>query len=229
LEGCATVSPPKSVWRVGRAPDPLVFTDPVPADALDSPGVGNRFDSALGAYRVLYFGNSLKSCYTETLSRLRPDLNLIKELDLKNDWDAKHFVTLGGVPADWRSKRLAIRASLENALPFLDVESLKTQQFLRVEMADFLIHLNYTDLDNAAICGPDRRLTRWISQWAHDRTDAEGDPVFSGIRYKSRLDPKCECWAVFEGTPIEALEIRPVAIDDPDLRKVAESYGLTIH
>jgi hypothetical protein len=69
------VEPPKSgLWRVGRSPDPLRFSELLDPGLLD-PGLlenrttGNRFDSPTGDYRVCYFATTLEACFGETLSR----------------------------------------------------------------------------------------------------------------------------------------------------------------
>lgn len=71
------VAPPEEgLWRVGRAPDPLSTAKPLPPSYLDQAQLGNRFDSATGSYRVLYFSTTLQGCYGETLARFRPDPRL---------------------------------------------------------------------------------------------------------------------------------------------------------
>ena len=48
--------------------DPFETRPPLSPDELDDPSVGNRFDSPLGNYSVLYFGTSLEVCFGETLA-----------------------------------------------------------------------------------------------------------------------------------------------------------------
>jgi RES domain-containing protein len=71
------IPPEGGLWRVGRGPDPLSVSPALPPSELDRLNVGNRWDSALGNYRVLYFGSDLEACYGETLARFRPDLELL--------------------------------------------------------------------------------------------------------------------------------------------------------
>jgi hypothetical protein len=110
------VDAPSSVWRIGRGPDPLEIRDALPPEDLDRPGVGNRFDSPLGDYEVLYFSSSLEGCFGETLARFRPDLEVMELI--KDEWQERGFMEVGGVPAEWRYKRLAVNVSLEGSLPF---------------------------------------------------------------------------------------------------------------
>ena len=71
------VEPPKGgLWRVGRSPDPLRFSDPLDPGLLENRTTGNRFDSPTGDYRVCYFATTVEACFGETLSRFRPDPGL---------------------------------------------------------------------------------------------------------------------------------------------------------
>ncbi len=88
------VEPPTSgLWRVGRSPDPLRFSDPLDPGLLESRATGNRFDSPTGDYRVCYFATTLDGCFGETLSRFRPDPGL------SSIADEEEFMALGEVPA----------------------------------------------------------------------------------------------------------------------------------
>ena len=56
------VEPPKGgLWRVGRSPDPLRFSDPLDPGLLENRTTGNRFDSPTGDYRVCYFATDARS------------------------------------------------------------------------------------------------------------------------------------------------------------------------
>lgn len=226
-------SPRRGVWRVARAPDPLAFRPPLSRDELDSPDAGNRFDSPLGQYNVLYFGTSLDVCYGETLARFRPDLGLLA--DIEDEWEELGFMPGGEVPRDWRQRRIAVRVRFpENPLEFpdgirfVDVESHRTRQTLRSELADVLVYYGCTDLDVSTVRGGDRRVTRWISQWVYDQVDETGRPYFAGIRYLSRLETTWECWAVFDDVVMTELEQRSIHRTDPALRRVARMFELTV-
>ena len=128
------VEPPKSgLWRVGRSPDPLRFSDPLDPELLESRATGNRFDSPTGDYRVCYFATTLDGCFGETLSRFRADPGL------SSIADEEEFMALGEVPADWRHRRLAVRvvptpSDTVPAIRLLDVESAETRAVLREEL-----------------------------------------------------------------------------------------------
>jgi len=210
---------------LGR-PDPLAIRTPLPSSDLTKRGVGNRFDSPVGSYGVLYFGKDLETCYAETLARFRADVKVIAEI--RKEWKERNFVEIGSVPADWRFQRVAVRVSMTGSLPFLDLESADTLEFLRVALADQLVALSYTDVDMGVVCGTDRRVTRLISQWAYDEVDEDDNSVYGGIRYMSRVAPEYECWAAFEDCSIEVLEERGISEDDSHLKKIAKRYGLRV-
>jgi len=215
---------------VGRAPDPLAASPPLPSSQLDQPNTGNRFDSPLGVYRVLYFGTTIEVCYGETLARFRPDAQILALV--KDEWRDAGFMDVGDIPADWRQRRIAVHVRLPatgrfaHGARFLDVEALETREVLRVELAEILAFYGYKDLDVATVRGGDRRITRWIGQWAYERSDDDGNPVYAGVRYLSRLNTRWECWAIFDDVPIDEINRRPILRADEDFVRVARSYGL---
>jgi RES domain-containing protein len=228
------VEPPTGgVWRVGRSPDPLALSDPLPPSELDKPFTGNRFDSPTGAYRVLYFATELEGCYGETLARFRPDTALLSVL--KEEWEERGWMNLGDVPAAWRQRRLAVNVEFlkagrfKNGLRFVDIEAAATREVLKRELAEVLAYWDHHDLDVATVRGGDRRVTRIVSQWAYDQAADDGRPEYAGVRYISRLDSAWECWAVFEDVEITEITRRSVLPTDTSLRRVADLYGLTVY
>ena len=75
--------------------------------------------------------------------------------------------------------------------------------------------------------GPNRLLTRAIASWLYSRTDKKGHPLYAGIRNVSRLGD-FECWAIFDGTPVELRSSARVDPTDPALRNVIELFGMAI-
>jgi hypothetical protein len=145
----------------------------------------------MGNYRVRYFSTTLDGCFGETLARFRPDLERLA--DVGEEWAELGFMPLGEVPADCRTRRLAVSARFGSPrypgpTKFLDVEHIVTRERLRTELAQPLALLGYTDLDVATVRGGDRRITRAISWWAHQFRDEEDRYVFAGVRYLSRLN-----------------------------------------
>lgn len=141
---------------------------------------------------------------------------------------------VGQVPADWRHQRVLLRADVEANparpnLRFLDVEARNTREHLRRALARILAFYEIDDLDVATVRGADRRITRWIAKWAYEAGDDNGDRIFAGIRYLSRLDSHWECWAVFDETTILELGRETITQQHEDLRSIARSFDLTVH
>jgi hypothetical protein len=222
-----TRPPRDGVWRVAKGPDPLVLTDPprpLLSPASDDPSIGNRFDSAFGDYRVYYFATELEGCYGETLAPLRPEPAAKAAAD-----EDEGFWTIGEVPADWRTKRIAVRATFPENFPFVDVEDVETRAVLRDELAFVLGQLGLDDIDVAAIRSRDRRLTRFISQWVHDEQLYGEPPVkYAGVRFESRITSRWECWAVFGDVVVDEQERRSIFRNDPALQRVTDLYGLDV-
>lgn len=219
--------PEDGVWRIGPGHDPFETRRPLTPDELDDPSVGNRFDSPLGNYSVLYFGSSLEVCFGETLARFRPDPTLAELVT--EDWAELGFLPPGEIAADWRRSRLAVRARPANDdAVFLDIESLATRSTLVRLLARDLAGLGVSDLDVPTIRGGDRRVTRLISYWAHVQLNEDSTYRYAGLRYLSRLSTKWECWGVFDRTSTEELERRTIRADTPELRKVAKAFNLQV-
>jgi RES domain len=223
--------PSDGVWRVGRAPDPLVPSPPLDADDLDNPRTGNRFDSPLSNYQALYFATTLDGCYGETLARFRPDVDLPAVVG--SEWQDLGFMGIGEVPADWRQRRLAVRVTFPpdprfDQIQFLNVDSGETREVLRQELARILAFYGYADFDAGVVHAQDRRITRWIGQWAYGARDDDDRPVYAGVRYTSRLDPSWECWAVFQDVSIAEIARHPVLLHDEALQRVAQRSNLRV-
>ncbi|MDA8039845.1 MAG: RES family NAD+ phosphorylase [Actinomycetota bacterium] len=188
---------------MARGPDPLTVTHP---------SGGNRFDPLTVNAGVLYFGTDLETCFGETLARLRPSTTMLSQV--ADEWRHRGFMDIGTVAADWRQRRSAVHVRLPGWATFLDVESAVTHQYLRSELALGLAALGVEDLDVATVRGPDRRVTRLIADWAY-LADDDGEPLYAGIRYESRVRSGWECWAVFEDENLEfeVLEALPVTPD----------------
>ncbi len=211
-------------WSLSR---PLRFSEPLEPSLLESRTTGNRFDSPTGDYRVSYFATTLEACFGEILSRFRPDPGLSA---IANE---EGFMALGEVPADWRHRRLAVRAIARpnDAIPtirFLDVEAAETRSLLREELGELLAYYGYSDLDVPTVRGADRRITRWIGRWAYEQRDADDRLQLAGIRYLSRLSSEWECWALFDDVSLDEQERRPIARAESALARIAELYGLSV-
>ena len=173
---------------------------------------------------MLYAGTTPEACYAETLSRLRPTPRI---RDLVKD--ERGFMVTGGVPQDWRLQRTIGDLVLGDPLPFLDVEAPATHEYLSEALATELVALGYEDpLDLSDICNRDRRLSRAIALHAYTATASDGTYMYSGIRYMSRIATAWECWAIFQGTRVEVAAQRAIELSDPDLKKIADLWGLRL-
>lgn len=127
-----------------------------------------------------------------------------------------------------RASELARRVfsfSLAASVPFVDVESQQTWTVLDGVLARQLD----APIDVAAVRWPNRPLTRAIAYWAYTQVDDDGDGLYAGIRYMSRLGDY-ECWAVFDGADVEdSAPPRAVESTDPVLQRVAKAFDLTLH
>jgi hypothetical protein len=74
--------------------------------------------------------------------------------------------------------------------------------------------------------GKNRLITRAMSSWAYWAADDDGNPRYSGARYLSRVLPNEECWAVFDGTDIVENGRQSIQLNNPELRQVADMWGL---
>ena len=210
----ALATPPLDpLFRVGHAPDPLVWPDRRFIG-------GSRFDDPLDHFRVLYLAERRVGCFVESLARFRPDIDLLARLAAIKG--TPFLLPAPVVPADWyRRRRVGMLTVLTGQL-WLDLRVPETLQELRVEMASTLVSLGLPDLDVSAARGPSRELTRQIARWAYERD-------FRGIAYRSRFADDLDCWAIFEGAAISpAGPPEVIALDDPDLEDAARLFGLTV-
>lgn len=215
-----TATPPEELFRVARSRGLLDFSTISPVDASLAKA-GNRFDVVGGG--VLYAGSTVEACYAETLARFRPTPKIRALLK-----DEEGFMVAGGVPQDWRLQRAIATLALDDPLPFLDVEAPETQEYLSSALASELVALGYDDpLDLAAICNQDRRLSRAIASFAYTAVEDDGSPLYSGIRYISRIATDWECWAIFQDTSVRLVGQSSIELHDPDLRKIAKLWDLS--
>lgn len=221
LDGPATRNLDHPVFRVARSSSLLSHSHIAAGDAA-LPNAGNRFDVYGGG--VLYLASDVRGCYVETLARFRPTAKIRAMVERENG-----FMVCGGVPADWRNNRMIACVECPTALPFVDVEAAQTHEFLTAAMARELSALGVDTLDVGLIRGRNRLITRAIASWAYAAVDTStGAPLYSGIRYVSRLS-NYECWAVFDGTDVEeAGKRRTINLGDPELVEIESEFGLRV-
>lgn len=219
----ATVEfPTEPVYRIARTKSMLVGSKIRERDSRTQ--AGHRFD--LLDSGVIYCATQLEGSFAEVLSPFRKTPSVRIQIDQTTD---SGFMNHGGIPAAWREMRSIFLIDCVEPLPFLDLEDPGTLSFLDRELATVLCEVEINSpLDISLIRGNNRRLTRAISAWAANQMDEDGEFVYSGIRYKSRLGD-WECWAIFEETEVKIVRIQEIRRTNPDLLAVANLYHLTIH
>lgn len=186
--------PPRAVQGPGRFDDPSIETS----------------DSGAG-YAVFYCGESPVSPFLEVLARFRPSIEDL--IGIRNDLvvdvverDTQRTDVQKAVD-DWsRAWHLGSAEVLMHA-PVFDLAKPESVQFLRQRLALILHALGISDLDFGDMLGSNRQLTCAISYWVWSQYQEKGEPRFSGIRYRSRLDPDQTSLVLFDhrfelaGTP----------------------------
>jgi len=189
--------PPRTLYRLGREPDP--WAPPDWAYAGEDGTFGNRFDDPRGTYRVLYASSSRLGCFLETLARFRVDVALAAALAEISGAD--DYVPLGVVPREWRHGRAM--GAADAAGIFAAVGSSESLATLRAALASTIVELGLDDVDAAAIrSSVPRAFTQVVSRYVYDTGR------FDGVNYRSRYGDEVENWAIFE--PFTA--IRPQAL-----------------
>jgi hypothetical protein len=198
---------------------------------------GNRFDDP-GAlrgipqeerFRTVYCATRSVAAFGETISRFRPSLKLLAQLESIDDaepWDSK---TLGVIPSEWRLSRHLGISHIDYSALFVDLDAAESAQFLRESLASVAVELGYSDVDLGVLRGQNRRLTQEAARCIYELPETPERPALAGIRYVSRLNSDWECWAVFHDRFYHSEEpTRSILPDDPGLLEAAELFGLRI-
>jgi hypothetical protein len=170
-----------------------------------------RFDDPDDRYRVLYAGDR-RACFLESLAQFRPTLRGTVSQRFTTDWLASRRIASFSIADPERRER------------WLDLRAPATHQHLRQTFASLLLELDLPDFDLSAATSQRLALTQRIGAWAFGHGCA-------GIVYPTRFDPALACWAIFErpdGLPFTAIDVRPIARDDPDLLAVADLFQLPL-
>jgi hypothetical protein len=95
----------EAVWRLSRRPDPWAWPDW--SFAGPDGTFGNRFDDPLAVYRVLYASSQRFASFVECLAVLRPDPEVLAELDVieADARDSDEPPGAGVVPSEWVEQR----------------------------------------------------------------------------------------------------------------------------
>ncbi|MCA9834341.1 MAG: RES family NAD+ phosphorylase [Thermomicrobiales bacterium] len=178
-------APPRSLQGESRFDDPLIGTD----------------DGGSG-YSVLYAATEPKAAFLEVLYQFRPAIQAVAGFAADMVLDVaerdRFLDPEGQVMPSWMRQTQLSSAQLMPDAPLFDLTDPGAIQMLRLFLAPSLIALGVADLDFGEVLGTNRQLTRAISRWLWSLSASSGIPLFSGIRYRSRLDPSCFCLALFE-------------------------------
>lgn len=183
-------------------------------------GTWNRYDDPERYYRVLYAGTSRYTCFVETLSRFRLNVQLYAELQaIEGDDD---YMPLGEVPVSWLEARCFGLATVGGN--FADVMHSDWVAQLRVSptIASACARLSVSDFDGAALRSTaPREITQLVSRVIYNIGR------YVGIRYASKFGDDLENWAIFE--PFSTLQsggVRMIQIGDADLQRALNLHKL---
>lgn len=221
-----------TVYRIGRAPDPWMFSEPRYSG-------NNRWDDRDGNFRTTYAGDDKFSCYVEILASLRPDTGAAGELlegILEDPIDAREFPTptAGGVPKAWLQCRMWAKATLTGR--FVDVTAAATISHLRPRFLGLAKSLGFPDFDSAALkLAHPRELTQRVASRLYaTRARNTGQASVSGVRFASRHGDDLKLWAIFEHPAdtgasgcLSQASSGLIEVDDPELRRAFHHHGLT--
>ena len=204
------------------------FDDPAPPVDYGSP---ERF-------RVIYAASDASGCLAETMTEFRPAPGLRTRVPNAVEGAAgraEPFANMGVIQTRWRTTRRLSHTILWGGLRFVDFWDAASLVYFRETLAPVLAESGFDDLDLSAISGAtqnSRRLTRACARHVYELTDSDGQPVFAGIRYRSRWGDQWECWAIFSDRLVHAPGTtptsRPIPANDPDLVACADVLGLRI-
>lgn len=256
LDLAAVYAPTAPIYRVvPRIYDPF---EPKPWELAGEDGtLGDRFDDPGGRlgrskaiplsqrFRMIYCATTPTGAFGETVARVRPKLTEIQGLaEIGADEDFPEPVDAylhglrdpldpdrGVLSASWRLERQLYNTQLDASLRFVDICSPKTIETVRAILSSVALRLGLKDIDFSTVVGPMREFTQECARLVYEQADDDGQPLFAGIRYESRLNVDWECWAIFHdrmvghNTPGFPETITP---DHPALCEVAAQYHLSI-
>lgn len=228
-----------TLWRLSRHKYPAMNLPPRKAQGhgrFDDPSLLS--EELTGEYGVLYLAIDPKSAFMESLSGLRDNLQtrknvlqqLITEVHDRDAFESESIATGSVVSREWQDDWQLTTAMIRTRAPVFDLTDAAAIQFVRDQMAITLLTLGLTDLDFSHVLSDNRDLTRAISRWLWTMTTDSGEPLFSGIRYRSRFDPECICLALYENryTIDGSVETQLITPETPGFAEAASTLRLQI-
>lgn len=221
--GPSLAEAPTRLLRV-EWPEPSLHYSRISAETAALNSVGNRFD--IPGAGVLYAASTAQGAFAETAANLRVKASLLDRMALAGA--TAEELAIPALDRSWRARRVLRTIRTRHALPFVDIEDPRTHTHLTEHARSVLISLGVPVLDIPTVRGPSRLLTRGLATWIYQARDEAGDPLYGGIRYLSKLSDDYECWAIFDGTEVEAIGAQRITIDNPDLRAVTDRHGIPL-
>lgn len=197
--GIRVTTDPGVVWRIGHAPDPWAWT---PWEYAGDNGLfDGRWDDQLGKFRTIYTAQTLVGCFLEVLARLRPDVQLVRELDaiIDDDVSAPLYPTAeaGAVGYEWLEDRVWARGTQTGAYCFITHSD--SVAYLAASGVFAAFGIAAADIGTDLLKDPNRRdMTRTIARSIYEMRDADGAAMFDGVEFRSRHGDELGMWAIFE-------------------------------
>lgn len=220
-----------------------------------NPEEWGRYD--VRSHRTIYGATPIEASYAEAMAwaRMKLTLDQPQMRDLFDDvapddtttllevvqkeWDERHHMPPGGLPAAWRSERLMHEIYLPADGWFVDIEASNSVAAIADAMASDLGAMGVSNLTVSELRGADRHLTTTIAEWIWHRVLDDGSLPL-GIRFGSKHGSDWSCWAVWlratddskphaEETTADAGS----AIEDPEhnppLKQICDLFNLKFH
>lgn len=208
--------PPRSLQGRGRFDDSTIES-------------GNESDG----YAVLYAATEIRAAFLEAMYQFRTPLSRLKEVANEMVLDTqerdslfRYECTISGL---WLSNVALYEAQLVLDTPLFDLANPTAIQLVREELAPVIYALGIDDLDFGAVLGSHRRLTQAISRWLWTLETDSGQPMFSGIRYRSRFDPECICLALYQDRyTVSDIDTQPITPETPGFAEATSILRLKI-
>lgn len=223
------------IWRVSS-----VRFEPMTSPPREMQG-RSRFDDPMiergseqGGFSILYAGTDPKSTFLEVLFQYRravTDFQALASGMILDVSERDMLLGMGGtIPQDKLASSQLVSAGVRTIAPVFDLTNSSAVQALRLSLAPSLIALGVDDLDFGTVLSNNRQLTQGISRWLWSLTHDSGQPLFSGIRYRSRFDPECICLALYQDRyEIDGnIDIQPITPNTPGFAEAASILRLEV-
>ncbi len=217
-------APPRGVWRLGRAEEPLQYNRLELETSLGSSA--GRF--SLPRFGMLYCCSEPIGCYAEGLAPFRVQPVIRSLLDDDDTTASAALMRPGHLASSWREDRILVRLLPSPEARFLDVDCEVTRKVLARELHHELAAWGVDGpLTDEHIHGRDRRVARQIAAWTVAQRNQAGHMLVQGIAYHSGYGGR-RCWAILNDVTLTEAERKAIRAESDELEEVAKEYGLTV-